>query len=767
MILKKLALLLFVFLVCFGFEQTTNPRPASAQSKDEIIQSIKVEGTQRIENETVLNYINIKQGDILSEDNLDRALKSLFGTGLFADISIQRASKGVVLVNVTENPIVNQIAFEGNDKIKDNELLAEIQLRSRQVFTETKARNDVTRLFQIYRRNGRFAATIEPKIIKLDQNRVDLVFEINEGPLTKIQSIRFVGNRVFSDSDLRGEVSSRESAWFRFLSESDRFDPDRLEFDKELLRRFYLREGYADFRVVSSSAELSKDKQHFFLTLTVDEGERYKVGSIKIDSRIKDFDSDLLKPAITFESGEWYNAEEIALSSDSVTELLGDYQYAFVRVTPRIQKKSEGKIVDTTFVVNESPRVFVERININGNVRTQDRVVRREIELVEGDPFIRSKVKRAEQAVRDLGYFENVEFEPRPGSAPDQSVLDVNVTEKSTGEIALGGGFSTADGPLLDLRLRERNFLGKGQRVLFASTLAGERSEFNISFTEPYFYGRDLAAGVDLFHITRDFQDESSFDQRRTGGGFRFGYPLAPDWRQTLRYRLENNDISDVSDDASIFIRDQEGDRLTSAISQRLQYTSLDSIRFPTDGTRAWLDTEVAGLGGDAKYVSARTGLSHFIPVYDGWVFNAFGEIGAIEPFGGQDIQINERFFLGGNSLRGFRQAGVGPRDTDTDDALGGRRFYRTTLELSYPIAFVPEELGIKGHAFTDAGSLFDIEDESGSNIVDESSVRVAVGMGVSWDSPFGPVRLDFAVPVQDEDFDETEVIQINFGTRL
>ena len=757
----RLSFLTILFLI-----MTVVP-PAFAQSGQETIRSIDIEGVQRVEEETVRSYLNIQPGDTMSEDNLDKALKSLFRTGLFADVMIERVDRGDLVVRVKENPIVNRIAFEGNEKIKDQELLAEISLSPRQVFTDTKARNDVTRLYQIYRRNGRFAADIEPKIIELDQNRVDLIFEINEGPLTKIQSIRFVGNRAFSDSTLRGEVSSRETAWYRFLSESDRFDPDRLEFDQELLRRFYLQEGYADFRVVSSNAELSKDKQHFFITMTVEEGDRYKIGEIDIDSRIRDFDASILRPSITFESGDWYDVEDVSQSIDEITKTLGDNQYAFVQVSPKIDKNPAEDIIDVTFIINESPRVFVERIDIRGNLRTEDRVIRREIELVEGDPFVRSKVEKSEQAVNDLNFFETVEFEPKPGSAPDQSVLDVKVTEKSTGEISLGGGFSTADGPLLDLRLSERNFLGKGQRLLFASTLAGERSEFNISFTEPYFMRRDLIAGADIFHITRDFQDESSFDQKRTGGGVRIGYPLTPNLRQTLRYRLENNDLSNVSDTASIFIREQEGQRLTSAISQRLQYQNLDSMRFPTEGTRAWLDTEVAGLGGDAKYVSGRTGISHYIPISEGWIFNAFGEVGAIEPYGGEEIQINERFFLGGNSLRGFEQAGVGPRDLSTNDALGGRRFYRATLELTYPIVFVPEELGIKGHAFTDAGSLFDIEDESGANIVDETSIRAAAGVGLSWDSPFGPIRFDLAYPIADEDFDETEVFRFNFGTRL
>lgn len=741
--------------------------PANAQQVNDRIDKIVIEGTQRIEDSTVRSYLPVQPGDKMSQENLDKALKSLFGTGLFADVTLRQTGSGTVLVKVRENPVINQIAFEGNEAIKDNELLAEIQLRPRQVFTKTKARDDVSRLYQIYRRNGRFAANIEPKIINLDQNRVNLVFEINEGPLTKIQSIRFVGNQYFSDSELRDEISSSETAWYRFLSSSDRFDPDRLQFDQQLLKRFYLKEGYADFRIVSASSELSKDKKGFFITITLEEGSRYKFGNIKIESKIKNLDDSVLKDHIKVESGDWYNIENVKDTIEKLTKKLEELQYAFVDVRPEINKNTDEKTIDVTFVIKETPPVYVERVNISGNLRTHDNVIRREIKLVEGDPFIRSKLEKSENSVRDLDYFENVSFEVEPGDAPDQKILDVKVSEKSTGEISLGGGFSTADGPLVDLRLSERNFLGKGQRVLFATTIAGERTEFNVSLTEPYFMKRDLSAGVDVFHITRDFQSESSFDQRRTGGGVRLGYPLAEDWRQTLRYRLENNDISDVSQTASIFIREQEGNRLTSAFSQRVSFDNRDSTRFPTKGLRAWLDTEIAGAGGDAKYVSARTGASHYTPLSEGWVFNVFGEVGAIEPYGGEDVQINERFFLGGNSLRGFEQAGVGPRDVSTDDSLGGRRFYRASLELTYPIFFIPEELGIKGHAFTDAGSLFDIEDESGLSITDEASIRASAGIGFSWSSPFGPIRVDLAFPYISEDFDEEENFRFSFGTRL
>ena len=729
------------------------------------VTKIQVVGSERIEPATVLSYLDLKQGDQVTQDVLDNALKGLFATGLFADVNLSEAN-GVVTVKVVENPIINQIAFEGNDELKDEELQAEIQLRPRQVFTRTKVQQDVARLYEIYSKKGQYSAQVEPKVIKLDQNRVNLVFEISEGPVTKISNIRFVGNERFGDDELRSELTSQEHRWYRFLTTSDRFDADRLAFDQEQVRQFYLKEGYADFRIVSAVSELSQDKKYFYITITVEEGERYKVSDIRINSQLKNLDPNVLTNEVTLKVGDWYNAEEVKTSIDKLTKKLGDLQYAFVAVTPDIIRNREGKTLDVVFNINESPRVFVERIDIDGNVRTMDKVIRRQVELSEGDPFNRSKLAKSEQEIKDLGYFEKVDVKTLPGSAPDKTVIDVKVAEQSTGELSVGAGFSTADGPLADFRIRERNLLGKGQDLTLAATIAGERTEFDIGFTEPYFMDRDISAGVDLFHITRDQQDESSFDQRRTGAGVRMGYPLSENLRQTWRYRIEQNEIDNVDSDASQFIQRQEGQRITSAISQRLGYDDLDSKLFPTDGYSLWLDTEFAGLGGDAKYVSGKVGGSYYYPVAKGWVFNLLGEGGAIEGVMDEQVQINERYFLGSQTFRGFEKAGIGPRDELTDDALGGNYFYRSTAELSFPLGF-PEEMGIQGHAFNDIGSLWGIDDNDAVDIFDESSLRAAAGLGASWRSPVGPVRVDLAKPYIKEDYDEEELFRFSFGTRF
>lgn len=729
------------------------------------IREIRITGTQRIEPATVLTYMDVQVGDRMTDETLDSALKSLFGTGLFADVTLHQRGN-VLEVEVAENPVINQIAFEGNKKINSDQLAAEIQMRERQVFTRNKVQADVNRLYQLYQRNGRFSVTIEPKVIYLDQNRLNLVFEITEGALTTIRSVNFVGNNRYSSDQLRSVISSKEERWYKFLSTDDRYDPDRLSYDQELLRRFYLSQGYADFNVVTANAELSKNKDSFYVTFTVDEGQRYKVGGINITSNIYGFDANTLRQYVTFKPGEWYNADEVQKVIDKMTDAMGDMQYAFVAIRPDVNRNREDATIDISFNINETPRVFVEQININGNVRTLDKVIRRELQVAEGDPFNRSRLARSEQRIRNLGYFEKVALRPQQGSAPDKTVIDVNVTEQSTGELSLGAGFSTADGPLADIRLRERNFLGKGQDVMVGATVSGERTEFDFGFTEPYFLDRDLAAGFSLFHVTRDFQDESSYDQRQTGGALSLGYPLSDRWRQTFRYRLEQNEVRHVSNNASLYIREQEGKRLTSAVSQRISYDSRDSVLFPTEGLNAWLDTEVAGLGGDAKYLLGRVGASYFIPVTDKWILNFLGETGGITAYSDEKIKINERFFIGSSTLRGFERSGIGPRDLATDDALGGDVFYRGSAELSFPIG-LPEEMGVLGHAFNDVGSLWKLDGNYGPSVIDEHALRASAGVGLSWRSPMGPIRVDLSHPYLKEDYDKDEFFKFSFGTRF
>ncbi len=520
------------------------PGAAAAQyTGHSVVRQIVVEGAQRIEPETVRTYLLVQEGDVFDPARIDRSLKSLFATGLFADVSIRREGDSLV-INVVENPVINRIAFEGNQRIDDEQLESEVSLRPRVIYTRTKVQTDVKRILTLYRRSGRFAATVEPKVIKLNQNRVDLVFEIEEGDPTEIRNIRFVGNKEFDDSQLRDVIRTKESRWWRLLSSEDSYDPDRMTLDRELLRRYYLSEGFADFRVLSAVAELTPDRKEFFLTFTMEEGARYRVGKVDIEVRLRDLKKDPLIDVLEdVEEGDWYDAEMVDTTIDDLTDEVGNLGYSFVEVRPRINRDREKRKVDVTFEVNEGPRVFVERIDITGNVRTLDKVIRREFKLVEGDAFNSAKMRRSRKRLQDLDFFQTVNVEQVPGSAPDKTVIKVDVDEKSTGALSLGAGYSTTNGVLGDVGIRERNLLGRGQDLSLKLTLAERKSSIDLSFTEPYFLDRRLRAGFDLFHSSQDLQETSSIDSKATGGALRLGYWITDDLSQSLRYKLQQSTI--------------------------------------------------------------------------------------------------------------------------------------------------------------------------------------------------------------------------------
>jgi outer membrane protein insertion porin family len=726
------------------------------------IAEIRVEGNQRIEPETIRSYMQLSPGDPFDAERIDRALKSLFATGLFADVRLRREGNTLV-VQVVENPIINRLAFEGNDRIDDETLQNEVQLRPRVVYTQTRVQADVKRILDIYRRSGRFAATVEPKVIPLDQNRVDLVFEINEGPVTEIRRIDFVGNKAFSDSELRDQILTTESAWYRFLSDTDTYDPDRLTVDREALRDFYLKEGYADFRVISAVAELSPDREAFFITFTVEEGERYKFGKIDVRTTLRDLDPESLRGQLTTLEGEWYDASAVEESIANITETLGDLGYAFVDVRPQIQRDREHLLINLVYDIQEGPRVFVERIDISGNVRTVDRVIRREFRLVEGDAFNASKLRRTRQRIQNLGFFSSVDLRTVPGDSPDKTVIEVEVEEQSTGEVTFGFGFSTAEGPLGDISLRERNLLGRGQDLRLGFTLSGKRSQFDLSFTEPYFLDRNLAAGFDVFRIETD-RDESSFDQKSLGFGLRAGYEIQEYLRHTVRYGLSEDEIFNVDDDASLAIKQQEGTTLSSVVGHTLSYDRRDSRFDPREGYFLSFSNDLAGLGGDVHYLRTRGGAGYYQPLGGDVTLGLSSEAGYIFGFN-EDVRITDNFAVGGANLRGFKTSGIGPRDTLTEDSVGGNVFAVGSTELSFPLG-LPEEYQIRGRVFSDFGTLFDSDLET-PTVIDEPKLRMSVGGGMTWRSPFGPLAVDLALPVLKEDFDETELFRLSVGTRF
>ena len=745
-----------------GSFQAQPSYPQAGQASN-VISDIIVEGAQRVEAGTIKSYLVIRPGDLYSPQRVDRSLKSLFSTGMFADVSIQRKGNALV-VNVVENPIINRIAFEGNDELLNNDLSAEVALKPRVIYTRAKVQADVKRILTLYRRSGRYAASVAPKIIQLPQNRIDLVFEVNEGELTEVNSIRFVGNREYDDSKLRSVIRTKETAFYRMFSSDDNYDPDRLTLDRELLRRYYLGEGYADFRVLSAVAELTPDQTDFFITFSVDEGPRYEFGKVEIVSNIKKLTVDMVSDILEFESDDWYDVEAVDDTVDKLTNRVGELGFAFVDVRPRVARNAEENKVDITFEINEGSRIFVERIDIQGNVRTKDKVIRREFRLAEGDAFNSSKLRRSQTRIRNLNFFETVNVSRVPGSSPDKTIVNVVVEEKSTGSISLGAGFSTTAGMLLEVGLKENNFLGNGQAVDTKITFAETQKKYLFSFTEPFFMGREVRAGIDLFRNEEDLQDTSSVDTLSQGVTFRAGYPITEKWSQAWAYTFRIDETGDVASSASPLIKNDNRKDTVSQVVHKLTYNSLDNNLSPTEGHVVRFQTTLAGLGGNVRMLKNTLSGGKYYPVMDGVVFSLSGKTGYALGLG-EDVSFSNRYYIGGDDLRGFASAGVGPRDTSTRDALGGVWVYTGTAQIDFPTG-LPQELGLRARAFVDLGSSGDLSPKD-VNTADDGSIRVSSGIGITWQSPMGPIGFDFGIPLVKEDYDITENVRVNFGARF
>ncbi|MBO6803155.1 MAG: outer membrane protein assembly factor BamA [Thalassospira sp.] len=739
----------------------------AAHAQSGLIRDIEVEGNNRIETATVNAYLTVAPGDSYDIQKINSSLKALFSTGLFADVSFS-FNQGILRVNVVENPIINRIAFEGNQRLDDDTLSAELQLRPRVVYTRTKVQADVQRILELYRRSGRFAATVEPKVIQLDQNRVDLAFEIDEGDATGIRKINFVGNKAFDDGELSDVIRTTESAWWKILTADDNYDPDRVTFDRELLRRFYLSAGYADFQVLSSVAELTPDRSDFFVTYTVSEGQRYQFGEINVVSQIDKIDPETLVPLIEIESGEWYNANLVDDAVDALTDSVGDQGYAFIDIRPNVQRNRETGTIDITFNISEGPKVYVERINVVGNVRTLDEVIRREFRLVEGDAFSSSKMQRSKQRIENLNFFKSVDVKTLPGASPDQTVIEVDVEEKSTGEFSIGAGYGTDNGAFGQLGIRERNLLGKGQDLRLNFTLGSTDQQIDLSFTEPYFLDREIAAGFDVYRREEDNQDESSYDEEQTGGRLRAGFRYSEELSHSFRYSLESNSYSNINrSSASRLLLAEETEFVESAIGHTLTYDERDSSISPTEGYFARLSNDLAGVGGDEQYLRSRVEGGYYYPIdrEHEWVLSTRGSTGYIFGFD-DDTRISQRFSVGGSNLRGFESAGVGPRDIATGDALGSKLYYTGTVQLDFPLG-LPSEFALTGRVFSDFGSGQDVDGARPGEIYDTGTLRSSVGFGVGWESPFGPIGVDISQAVTKEDHDKEEMFRLNFGTRF
>ena len=732
--------------------QTPADVPAVAPPTTGVVKSITVEGAQRLEPDTVRSYIDLKPGDSYNREALDRALKALFATELFADVQI-RDNAGALVIQVKENPVINRIVLEGNKRLKEDKIKPEIRLAPRQIFSRSKVRADVARIIELYRRQGRFAATVEPKMVMLDQNRVDVVFEITEGPKSKVRKINIIGNKKFSDGRLRGEMATKQSGLTKIFSSGTSYDPDRLAYDQQKLRQFYLTNGYADFRVISAVAELTPDKHDFIITYVVEEGERYHFGDINVESDIRDLKPETLRPLIKMRKGQWYNAKQVEDTVDTLSETAGLMGYAFADIQPQFNRDKDARTMSVTFKVADAPRVYVERIDINGNTHTKDKVARREFRLAEGDAFNSFKVKRSRDRIQSLGFFQDkLEIEQKRGSTPAKVILEANVEEKSTGELQVSAGYSSLERFIVSLGITEHNFMGKGQELRASVDYSKYSKSIELGFTEPYVFDKNIALGWDIFR--RDYNSfnftgngndrRTTYNQVTTGFQVRLGVPLTEFTSLALRYGLSYDDVSldkstyfiDTNGDgvndtcspviAGRYLCDALGKRLTSSVGYSFVYDNLNNRLHPTRGQRVVFSQDFAGLGGDVRYIKSTVEAHKYWGLGKGFVFSVNGEGGYIKGLG-QDVRLTDRFFLGEPQIRGFDIRGVGPRIKRTylqddlktplsdsnnnisDDALGGRAYYLGRLELELPLGSGGRELGLRPSIFMDAGAVFGI----------------------------------------------------------
>lgn len=739
-----------------------------------VINKITVTGSVRVEPQTVISHLTIRPGKPFSARDVDNSVKALFATGLFVDVRINQ-SGGTLIVDIKENPVIARVAFEGNSKQSDEVLKGVVQLQSRSVLTQAKVESDTQRILELYRRTGRYNATVEPKQVDLGQGRVDLIFQINEGPRTEVSKINFVGNKSFSDYRLHDVIVTKESGLFGWLKTSDNYDPDRLNADQEKLREFYFNHGYADFRIVSAVADFDREQNSFFLTFTVDEGPQYRYGDVKVETTLSEVKPEELQALAVTKTGDVYSARDVRKTLEAMTTAVAARGYAFVQVRPRGDRDYASHTISITYFVDEGARAYIERINVVGNDRTRDYVIRREFDIGEGDAYNQVLIEKAERRLKNLGYFKSVKVWSEQGSAPDKVVVNVQVEDQPTGQVGVGLGYSTANGVVAELSVSEKNFLGRGQYVRFAVarglTTDGKSggSSYELSFTEPYLFDRRLEGGFDIYR--RSYSDGSDeihpFDETKTGGRLRFGVPLNDDWKFGLFYEGFDQKISNVHAAEAGLIK--EGSSFVSSIGYTLTYDTIDDYKFPRDGIYAQIGQEFAGVGGDVKFIRNTARADYYKLVMEDWDL-----IGHLSAKGGYVLGYDgalryiDQFRIGGETIRGFADEGIGPRDAASGYALGGQYFVAASAETVFPLPLLSKEYGFWGAAFADAGSVWGSDSTAGASGVDNSfHLRASVGAGLMWQSPFGLLRADFAVPVLKEDSDQTEIFRFSGGTKF
>jgi len=780
--------------------------------------AIVVEGNRRVEAATIRSYFKPGPDGRLGSLQIDDAYKALYATGLFEVVRISQAG-GRIIVTVVENPVINRIQFEGNSRVKDEQLKLEIQSKERGTLSRAVVQNDVQRIVEVYRRSGRFDVIVDPKIIELPNSRVDLVFEINEGEKTGVKSIEFVGNRAYSSYRLKDVVKTSETGLLSFLNNTNIYDPDRLEADRELLRRFYLKHGYIDVRIVSAQAQYDPGLRGFVLAFIIEEGEQWRVGAVDVRSSVRGLDPTLVRSRIRTSPGDVYNAEALEKSVEDMTIEAARQGFAFATVRPRADRDPQARVVNLVYTIDEGPRAYIELINIRGNARTRDYVIRREFDVAEGDPYNRALITRAERRLKNLNYFKDVRISTEPGSAPDRVVINVLVEEMSTGEFSVAGGYSTADGFMGEVSIGERNLLGLGLYAKAAVQFGQFARGYQVSFVEPYLLGYRVALGLDVFSRVQKSTSFTSYETQTTGGTVRLGFALREDLSLQLRYSAYmqkvtlpfnlmncNNNPANPNlpvfptperqattidpatglpfatncyqdGEASLAVRRElaQGAVLTSLVGYTLSYNTLDNNRNPTSGMIADLKQDFAGVGGDVQYVRTTGDMRMYYEVYQDVIGFLRLQTGYIAGWGSGGLRMLDHFQMGPNLVRGFAPSGIGPRDLTpgtTNDALGGTTYWGSTLEFQTPLFFAPKETGIKVAVFADAGSLFNYVGPTSWALTNETLqpssnnmfVNTSVGAGLLWASPFGPIRFDFAYPITKQSFDRTQFFRFSGG---
>jgi outer membrane protein insertion porin family len=752
--------------------------------------SITVEGNRRIEAETIRSYFHVRPGGRLDAAALDAALKDLLASGLFQDVRISHAGDRVV-VTVAESPVINRVAFEGNKSVKDDQLRGEVQSKQAGPLSRAMVQTDVVRVTDIYHRNGRFDVRVEPKIIELPNQRVDLVFEVQEGVRTGIRKIVLVGNRAYSSGRLKQVIKSGETNVLSFLLSNDLYDPDRIEVDRSQLRRFYLSHGYPDIRIVSAEATYDPDRKGFVVTYTIDEGERHRIGTVDVKSDISSIDPSPMRSKMRTSPGDVFNAEAVEKTAEDMTIELARRGHPFAVARPRVVRDQRGATINLVYRIEEGSRSYVEQINIRGNVKTQDHVIRREFDLGEGDAYNRALVARAERRLKNLGYFKTVKITSEPGSAPDRVVLNVEVEEQNTGEFAVAGGYSTSDGFIGEVNVGERNLLGSGLYAKAGVRLGQYSKGIELALTEPYVMGSRVSAGINLFAKQAVSNSYQSFGSETFGGTLTLGTPLNEQVGTQLRYSLYRQRITLdpaltdctpanpppgclANGEASVPIKQAalNGPAWVSSVGYTLSYNTLDNIRNPTSGIRSDFRQDLAGVGGDVKFLKSTEDLRYYHEVAGDTVAMLRAQGGYVTPWGGQQLPLLNGFFGGPDLVRGFAVNGFGPRDTTegtSKDNLGGTRYWATTAELRTPLPWIPPESGLRFSVFADAGSLWGYAG-SGSTpalaqslqVADSKTIRSSMGAGLIWDSPFGPMRVDYAYPTSKAAFDVTQRLRFS-----